>query len=273
MKVLKKVLTAIGHFFRNIWRYIMTNAWVQPILIVALIFAIIFGLTGIPGLIDRVKNMFDENKDSSIKGKYSETIDIDEFYELYDGNKSFVIVFGEDDCANCKTLYNKVNSYMKDEEHREKYVKTEIYFLNVTEVLDDVQKDIDKYGDVDFATKADNFNKLERLSNILYNGHADIIEPITDQQYSELQDYGKFKSAYCIKTPTTAFFTKDLADGAKTSKLFNITQGLWDFGKSSTTSGYLGINEYFECWHESQTENGWNNAVTRRDSLNRNHQG
>ena len=35
----------------------MTNAWVQPILIVALIFAIIFGLTGIPGLIDRVKNM------------------------------------------------------------------------------------------------------------------------------------------------------------------------------------------------------------------------
>lgn len=271
MKVLKKVFTAIGHFFRNIWRYIMTNAWVQPILIVALIFAIIFGLTGIPSLVDNIKNMFDENKDSSIKRKYSEAIDIDEFYELYDGNKSFVIVFGEDDCANCKTLYNKINSYMKDEKHRENIVKVDIYFLNVTDVLEDVQDDIDKYGDVDFATKADNFNKLERLSNILYNGHAEIIEPITDNPYSELQDYGKFKSAYGIQTPTTAFFTAE--EGAENSRLFNIVQGQWDFGKSALFDGYLGINELFDCWHLSQTKDGWDAAVTRRETLNRNHQG
>ena len=69
MKIFKKVLTAIGHFFRNIWRYIMTNAWIQPILIVALIFAIIFGLTGVPKLFDKIEGWFDDSTDNKIKNQ------------------------------------------------------------------------------------------------------------------------------------------------------------------------------------------------------------
>jgi len=273
MKVLKKVFTAIGHFFRNIWRYIMTNAWVQPILIVALIFAIIFGLTGIPSLIETVKGWFNDSTDNKIKRKYSETIDIDEFYELYEGNKSFVIVFGEDDCANCKTLYKKINTYMDDEAHRDNYAKTDIYFLNISDLLEDVNDDIEKYGDVKFATESDNFDKLERLGNILYNGFADVIKPITESDYSELQSYGKAKDAYGIVTPTTVFFTEDKTKGAENSKLFNIVVGQWDFGKSNTTSGYFGINDLFTYWHLSQEDGKWDEAITKRDALNQNHQG
>ena len=55
----------------------MTNAWIQPILIVALIFAIIFGLTGIPALIDEVKSWFDDTSDNRIKNQ--KTIDYDDF--------------------------------------------------------------------------------------------------------------------------------------------------------------------------------------------------
>ena len=69
MNVLKKVLFAIGRFFRNIWRYIMTNAWIQPILIVALIFAAIFALTGIPSLIDEIKSWTDDTTDNKIKNQ------------------------------------------------------------------------------------------------------------------------------------------------------------------------------------------------------------
>lgn len=272
MKLLKKVFTMIGHFFRNIWRYIMTNAWVQPILIVALIFAIIFGLTGIPGLIEKVKGWFDDSTDSRIKRKYSETIDIDEFYELYDGNKSFVIVFGEDDCANCKTLYKTINTYMDDESHQE-IVNTEIYFLNITDLLEDVEDDIDKYGDYDFANKGESFEKLERLGNILYNGYADIIKPFTDSDYSELQSYGKVNDAYSIITPTTVFFTQDTTSGAEHSKMFNIVVGQWNWGKTSTTAGYFGIGMAFEYWHLSQEEGKWDSAVVKRDSLNQNHIG
>ena len=37
-----KILKAIGAFFARIWRWIKETAWVQPLLIVGAIFAIIF---------------------------------------------------------------------------------------------------------------------------------------------------------------------------------------------------------------------------------------
>lgn len=272
MKVLKKVFTAIGHFFRNIWRYIMTNAWVQPILIVALIFAIIFGLTALPGMFDKIGSWFDDTQDSKIKSKYAKTIDIDEFYELYDGNESFVIVIGEDDCANCKTLYSTINTYMDDESHRE-IVDTKIYFLNITELLEAVQDDIDEYGEVAFEEKADNFSKLERLGNILFEGYDKIIaDEFGKDPYSELQTYG-YNEAYGIVAPTTVFFTADEAKDAKHSQMFNILVGQWDFSKKTTTAGYFGINYSFEHWHLSQQEGKWEEAVTARNGLNVNHVG
>jgi hypothetical protein len=39
-----KVLKAIGDFFVRIWRWIKETAWVQPLLIVGAIFAIIFSI-------------------------------------------------------------------------------------------------------------------------------------------------------------------------------------------------------------------------------------
>ena len=272
MKVLKKVLTAIGHFFRNIWRYIMANAWVQPILIVALIFAIIFGLTALPGMFDKIGSWFDDSTDSKIKSKYSKNIDIDEFYELYEGNESFVIVFGEDDCANCKTLYSTINTYMEDESHRET-VGTKIYFMNVSELLEDVADDIEKYGEIEFEFEKDNYTKLERLGNILFEGYDKIIaDEFGKDPYSELQTYG-YNEAYGIVAPTTVFFTKDNSADAKHSKMFNILVGQWDFSKKTTTAGYFGINDAFNCWHLSQDDAKWDEAVAKRDALNVNHIG
>ena len=163
MNVLKKVLFAIGRFFRNIWRYIMTNAWIQPILIVALIFAIIFGLTGIPALIDEVKSWFDDTSDNRIKNQ--KKIDYDDFMEMYNNNESFFVVFGEEDCANCKKLYKTINTYMDDKEHKE-IVNAKIYYFNVTKLLEKVEKDIDKYGDYSFDIEGKNFAKLDTISKM-----------------------------------------------------------------------------------------------------------
>ena len=258
MKVLKKVLTAIGHFFRNIWRYIMTNAWIQPILIVALIFAIIFGLTGIPNLVDKVKGLFNDTADNKIKNR--KVIDYDDFMKMYNNNETFFVVFGSDDnCASCKKLYNSINTYMKDEEHKN-IVNAKIYFFDVDELMDDVQKDLDKYGDTDFATKGKNFDKLDEISNILYDGYADILSSFNnnEQYVSEQTTYGKYDSTWGIKTPTTAFFTKD-ANGEH-SKMFNMVVGTWEYNNS-----YSGINTLFECWHAS-VEN-WDAACDTRDEL------
>lgn len=42
-----KVLKAIGGFFKRIWEWIKNTAWVQPVLIVSLIFAVIFSINPI----------------------------------------------------------------------------------------------------------------------------------------------------------------------------------------------------------------------------------
>ena len=53
-----KVFRKIGNFFKSIWRYIKQNAWIQPILMVGLIFAIIFGLTKAESVWNTIKGWF-----------------------------------------------------------------------------------------------------------------------------------------------------------------------------------------------------------------------
>lgn len=261
MNVLKKVIFAIGRFFRNIWRYIMTNAWIQPILIVALIFAIIFGLTGIPALIDEVKSWGDDTTDNKIKNQ--KKIDYDEFMEMYNGNESFFVVFGEDDCANCRKLYKTINTYMDDEEHKE-IVNAKIYYFDVTDLLEDVEDDIEKYGKYTFDIDGEAFNKLTTISNILFDGYADILTSYTNDDYSDFETYGNDSQARAIMAPTTAFFTKD-ANGS-TSQMFNIVVGQWNYQQS-----YTDINRLFNSWHLSETN--WDDACKERDSLRLNYLG
>jgi len=51
------VLTAIGAFFKKIWDWIRQTAWVQPLLIVGIIFGIIFS---IPAIVNAIKNAQEE---------------------------------------------------------------------------------------------------------------------------------------------------------------------------------------------------------------------
>ena len=59
-----KVLSAIGRFFARIGRWIKETAWIQPLLIVGAIFAVIFA---IPHIIDGFKGLFSE---SDAQNKY-----------------------------------------------------------------------------------------------------------------------------------------------------------------------------------------------------------
>ena len=56
------VLRAIGGFFARIGRWIKETAWIQPLLIVGAIFAVIFA---IPHIIDGVKGWFDSSDDAN----------------------------------------------------------------------------------------------------------------------------------------------------------------------------------------------------------------
>ena len=51
------VLTAIGAFFKKIWDWIRQTAWIQPLLIVGIIFGVIFS---IPAIVNAIKNAQEE---------------------------------------------------------------------------------------------------------------------------------------------------------------------------------------------------------------------
>ena len=53
-----KILSAIGRFFARIGRWIKETAWIQPLLIVGAIFAVIFA---IPHIINGVKGWFNDS--------------------------------------------------------------------------------------------------------------------------------------------------------------------------------------------------------------------
>lgn len=61
------VLRAIGNFFKKIWNWIKTTAWVQPLLIVGLIFGVIFS---IPSIVKGI-NALAENNNNAINFYYN----------------------------------------------------------------------------------------------------------------------------------------------------------------------------------------------------------
>ena len=124
-----KVLSAIGGFFARIGRWIKETAWIQPLLIVGAIFAVIFA---IPHIIDGVKGWFDES-DAANKyfAKYQLALDkadqgkgeseVDTFFTYLENREEdnikskygerFFVAFVTKDNATCKDLYGGLKMF------------------------------------------------------------------------------------------------------------------------------------------------------------------
>ena len=121
------ILRAIGRFFVRIGRWIKETAWVQPLLIVGGIFAIIFS---IPYLTKWVKSWFSDSSAStkyysskkiSLKGAKDHKSDVDVLFDymtaFHDGDvakqetgkkkfgEKFFLTLVQEDCANCDERY------------------------------------------------------------------------------------------------------------------------------------------------------------------------
>ena len=138
------VLRAIGRFFAKIGRWIRDTAWVQPLLIVGGIFAIIFSIPKIVEMVDKMneesnaaqtffeKEMISgqgengklsedsaldkylsvlENKDNKYKDANAAYADVKDVLKL-NGEKRFFVLF-VDQTATCDSLYTGLN-YLKN---------------------------------------------------------------------------------------------------------------------------------------------------------------
>lgn len=113
-----KILRAIGHFFAKIGRWIANTAWVQPLLIVGGIFAIIFSIPyikrGIEGLVNKdtdndyawyeahALTLTEDGQADRLLG-YLENYSAENSKKIKDefGDK-FLLAFVKQNCINCK---------------------------------------------------------------------------------------------------------------------------------------------------------------------------
>ena len=121
------VLRAIGRFFARIGRWIKETAWIQPLLIVGGIFAIIFS---IPYLTKWVKSWFEDetasqkyysSKKISLKNAGDHTSDVDVLFDYMTAfsnldeqgqktgqekfGKKFFVTLVQENCADCDARY------------------------------------------------------------------------------------------------------------------------------------------------------------------------
>ena len=186
-----KVLSAIGGFFARIGRWIKETAWIQPLLIVGAIFAIIFA---IPHIIDGVKGWFDEsdaankyfnkyslslNNAVEKEGAFVGTSKVDELLTyIEDGNvekvKSitkedrFFIAFVEEDNSSCKDLYGGLKMF------QDKYNKNDEF-----KGLNGNFKLITIYTDTTDTVNDEEINLFDRV----WSNHYSLFETMADGTY------------------------------------------------------------------------------------------
>lgn len=125
------VLRAIGAFFARIWRWIKETAWVQPLLIVGIIFGVIFS---IPSIVNGIKSLSESMASSetyyrqfqySLEGGEKSDADKITDYIFQKANnpekpldeklgEKFFLAFVSEDCSSCKEVKGGFDTFQSN---------------------------------------------------------------------------------------------------------------------------------------------------------------
>ena len=108
-------MNKVKAFFKKIGAYIKNTAWIQPILIVIVIFVVLFSLNPITEAIKTGWNKLTTvNKMEKIS--YSEYVEMVKAQD--EDSEDFIVIFTAKDCEICADLYDCVNEYLKSDEYK-----------------------------------------------------------------------------------------------------------------------------------------------------------
>lgn len=137
------VLRAIGRFFAKIGRWIRDTAWVQPLLIVGGIFAIIFSIPYITKWVqswfdagNQVASFFSEYK-ISLDGSEEGKSDADKLFKYMDGETDqeagknqygdkFFIMLTKESCDGCEDAYKGLK-YLRDNWNKNEFTTNDTF--------------------------------------------------------------------------------------------------------------------------------------------------
>ena len=216
-----KVLSAIGRFFARIGRWIKETAWIQPLLIVGAIFAVIFA---IPHIIDGVKSWFDEsdaankfyanyqlsleNADKIADGKAVGSSKVDDLLTyIEEGNKEkvvsmtggerFFLAFIEKDNSSASDLSDGLKMF------RDKWKNAEFY------EGEDGLKDKGSFKLKTIYTDTTNDDD-ENLFDKVWSNHISLFETMSDGTYLP-NTYYAINKGYKESNYSSNFFGEDPA--------------------------------------------------------------
>lgn len=228
---MKKVLSAIGQFFVRIGRWIKDTAWIQPLLIVGVIFAIIFSIpsivSGINDINDRRNSAEQYYKKFQVSLKGAETSPaqklLDEIYLNENGSsdsmsgQKFFLLFTQSTCSACASArdgFEKLSSYKK----------VDLGGTNFALKTIDVKQDTDEDWKDKNATATSAFEALLDRNIIYFEGYA------TSAQNSNYYLNGKISDA-----------TIEKIQGADVTQFVTPTILLVDFSDSAPIAGVTNV--------------------------------
>lgn len=262
------ILRAIGGFFAKIGRWIRDTAWVQPLLIVGGIFAIIFS---IPYIVDGVQGWFESgNASESYYNNFKQSIDgadekesqADRLLDYIENQESgtattqqenefgtkFFLAFVQKSCSGCETVQPGFETLQNN--------------WNSTEFVPEDGNDFRLYTIyVDEETDAELSGDENTFTKYLWENHAGIFEQaatsVSDRPYytymgGEQSDYNglleDISDPENFQTPT--IFMIDFDDPESDTWTYGISDILFNFeGRDGGTTSYALARTLIDCWN------------------------
>ncbi len=234
---MKKVFSVIGQFFVRIGRWIKDTAWIQPLLIVGVIFAIIFSIPsivdGINAINDRRNSAHEYYKKFQVSLKSAEDSSaqklLDDIYanengdsDSLDGQK-FFLVFTQEECSACESAregFEKLSSYSKDDLGGASFtLKT----IDVKQDTDEDWKDENATASSAFEAFLDrNIIKFEGFASAAQNSNYYLNGGITDATIEKIQsaDVDQFLTPTILLVDFTD--TAPISNGGVTNVFINV---------------------------------------------------
>lgn len=241
-----KVFKAIGNFFARIWRWIKETAWVQPLLIVSLIFGIILliqpisqGVTALADLITSNEKYYNDNKVKLSNGAARNLI-YDEETRFKDKDKYF-LVFIEKKCDNCRDAYQAFKTLFDDKTFDSDYKIKTISVDEQSSSYEVTDKESEMYK-IFFGDEIDGKVDPIEFRNTIYEVGTDASHEYNIENYeSDVTYFKEIRNGEDLYTPLILLMDKEYTDNS-----FNIREAL--IGIKGSTK-YEKARNLDDCWN------------------------
>lgn len=242
---MKKILSVIGGFFVKIWRWIKETAWVQPLLIVGIIFGVIFS---IPSIVDGVKALNEKNNSAetyykkykvSLEGAEKSAADklMKDIKDNEEGNSTslagqkFFLIFISSSCTACQSAREGLEFLQGDGKDLMKGEKLNFKTIFTDEEIDKGKEDWKKEDtlseDNSATSQFEAFLIRNGLVLDLFAAEAQLTplftnNKITEDEINDLSDSSVDKSKFKVPTIIQVDFTAN-GPGIKEVFIYNET--------------------------------------------------